>query len=141
MTDELFPAVQPEAEETNEEDLPLCREAGWDYEKNIPLFSAGELVEVTGAEAVKVWCHKALQTVRGKYAIYTRDYGSDLETLIGQAYTSDVKQSEAVRYVREALETNPYITDVRQISVDLAGDTLHITCTVHTIYGEVNMDV
>ena len=104
---ELFPAVQPEAEPTATDSLPLCRETAWDFIQERPIYSAGEPVEVTGAEAVRV----------------------------------GVKESEAARYVREALEPNPYITGVRQVAVSFQGDRLDVTCQVETIYGEVEVHV
>ena len=47
---ELFPAVQPEAEPTATDSLPLCRETAWDFMQERPIYSAGGPVEVTGAE-------------------------------------------------------------------------------------------
>ena len=51
-----------------------------------------------------------------------------------------MKESEAVRYIQDCLSINPYITDVRQISVDFGGSTLSIRCVVNTIYGEVDVN-
>ena len=45
-----------------------------------------------------------------------------------------------MRYVRDCLMINPYITDVRQIAVEFGGSTLSIRCAVDTIYGEVQVD-
>ena len=103
--------------------------------------SGGVPVEVSGAEAVRVWCWKALMTPRYRHEIYTGDYGSETEELIGQAYTADVKRAEAARYVREALMVSPYVTAVRDIDTDFDGDRLTVRCTVETIYGEVELDV
>lgn len=137
----IFPMVQPEMSETSAAQLPLCREIAWDFVNGTPIFSGGCPVEVTGAEAVKVWAWKALNTVRYRHEIYTWDYGCEMETLIGQAFTSDVKHSEAVRYIREALMVNPYIRAVRQMSVDFKDSRLTVSCTVDTIYGEVDVYV
>lgn len=137
----IFPIVQPEAEEVSTGQLPLCREVAWDFSAGTPIFSGGKPVTVAGAEAVKVWIWKALMTPRRRHDIYTWDYGSEVESLIGQAFTSAVKQSEAVRYVREALMVNPYIKAVHQVSVDFSGERLTISCSVDTIYGEVEISV
>ena len=138
---ELFPAVQPEAEPTATDSLPLCRETAWDFIQERPIYSAGEPVEVTGAEAVRVWVWKALETARCRYDIYTWDFGCEAENLVGRPFTAQVKESEAARYVREALEPNPYITGVRQVAVSFQGDRLDVTCQVETIYGEVEVHV
>ena len=138
MTD-LFPIIQPEAEPTVQEKLPLCREVAGDFARGIPIYAGGRPVEVTGLEAVTVWIWKALKTARFHHDIYTWDYGCEAESLIGKAFTAQVKESEAVRYVREALAPNPYITDVRQVDVSFQGTKLTISCQVSTIYGEAEV--
>ena len=138
MTD-LFPIIQPEAEPTVQEKLPLCREVAWDFARGIPIYAGGRPGEVTGLEAVTVWIWKALKTARFHHDIYTWDYGCEAESLIGKAFTAQVKESEAVRYVREALAPNPYITDVRQVDVSFQGTKLTISCQVSTIYGEAEV--
>lgn len=133
----IFPMIQPPAADGAASALPLCREVAWDYTNNIPIFRRGEPVEVTGKEAVKVWIWKALHTARYRYEIYTTDYGSEFESLIGQAYTPQLKEAEAPRYLRECLLINPYITAVKNISVSFADACLSVSGTAETIYGEV----
>lgn len=136
----IFPAVQPEAEESAGT-LPLAQEVKWDFAGGTPVFSAGAPVTVTGAAAVAVWCWKALKTVRYRHDVYTFDFGNEAEELIGKAYSGEVKRSEAMRCVREALLVSPYVTGVGEIAVAFAGDTLTVQCTVSTIYGEVEIHV
>lgn len=135
----LFPLIQPQTEAPPPLPLPLCKEVAWDFKAGKPLFRQGDPVVVTGVEAVKVWCWKALMTQRTRYPIYTWDFGSDHETLMGQNYTGELKAAEAARYVREALEINPYITAVRDIRVSFDQGDLSISCHIITIYGEVNV--
>ncbi|WP_243121556.1 DUF2634 domain-containing protein [Anaerotruncus rubiinfantis] len=139
MTD-LFPMIQPQTAEVDTE-LPLYKEAAWDFEKEQPIFRGGNPVIVTGKEAVKVWCWKALLTERTRYEIYSWDFGSEVESLIGQNYSDELKQAEAVRYVREALEINPYVTDISSISVSFADGVLAVSAAINTIYGEVSARV
>lgn len=129
----IFPLMQPGTAEVRE--LPVCREVMWDYRNNRPVFRAGEPVIVERAEAVAVWAWKALHTPRYRHEIYTWDYGSELESLIGQNYTEELKRAEARRYVEETLLPNPYITGVRDIGVDFADGRLGVRCTIDTIYG------
>jgi hypothetical protein len=136
----IFPIVQPEAEETVRA-LPMAREIKWDFTAGVPVFSAGQPVEVTGAEVVKVWCWLALRTPRFRYDVYSWDYGCEAEDLIGKAFTEGVKRSEAIRCIREALLVSPYVTGVGETSVDFEGDRLTVQCTVKTIYGEVSLHV
>ena len=137
----IFPAVQPEAEIGKADTLPLCREAAWDFERGVPRYSAGRPVEVSGAEAVRVWIWKALKTVRCRHDIYTWDYGCEVGNLVGRSYSAQIKESEAARYVHEALKPNPYILSVRQTDVSFSGTELRISCKVITVYGEVEINV
>lgn len=139
MTD-LFPIIRPEAVQ-EETELPLYREVKWDFEKGEPVFRGGEPVVVEGIEAIKTWVWKALATERARYEIYSWDFGSEVESLIGQPYTDELKRAEAVRYVREALEINPYITEVTAASVEFDNGVLTIDVTVDTVYGEVQAHV
>ena len=136
----IFPIVQPEAA-AEPRRLPLCKEAAWDFETGTPLFSGGKPLVVSGAEAVKVWIWKTLMTARFHFSVYSWDYGSEVESLIGKSFTPAVKRSAAARYVREALQINPYIRAVRQADVTFQGDDLTISCEVETIYGEVKVYV
>lgn len=137
---ELFPIIHAETEEVSQ-DFPLYREVKWDFEKGQPIFQNGSPVVVTGNEAIKTWVWKTLITARRRYEIYTWDFGNDMYSLIGQNFTEDTKQSEAARYVREALEINPYITDIVEIIVEFDIATLTVSATVETIYGEVDIRV
>lgn len=127
-----------EAGQAQEEALPLCREVGWDYERDVPLFRGGEPVVVEGREAVKVWIWKAIRTPRFKYEIYTWAFGSEFESLLGQAYSDSVKTAEAPRYLRECLLVNPYITAVKDVSVSFEAGKLTVRGAAVTVYGEVD---
>lgn len=134
----IFPMIQPQIAEARQ--LPLCRDVLWDAAKGIPVFQAGEPVIVQGAQAVASWVWRALRVCRYRHELYTWDYGSELEGLIGQAYTAALKQAEARRYVEEALAVNPYIQAVRQIQTefDEAGRLL-ICGVVDTVYGPIEI--
>lgn len=137
----LFPLISlPELEGSEGQRLPLFREAAWDFRNNAPIWRGGEPVYVTGASAVLVWCWNALHTLRGMHDIYTNGYGLGIKALTGKAYTEDVRQSEAIRYVREALLVCPYVTAVEAVDIGMEGSLLTISCRVQTVYGEVNVD-
>jgi hypothetical protein len=98
-------------------------------------------VYCTGSEAVQVWAWNALHASRLASDVWTRDYGLGIqEGLTGKAYSADVRQSEAIRYVQDALLTNPYITAVDQVSVEMEGSCLCIGCRITTVYGEVTIN-
>lgn len=136
----LFPFIQPEIT-VSVEPLPMAREIAWDFERDLPVLKNGEPVFCEGAEAVAVWAFNALQTVRYRHEIFSWDYGCELETLIGQQYSAATKKAEAIRYVREALTVNPYITEVNDIRVEFDGKgLLTVSCRILTIYGEIKIE-
>ncbi len=137
----LFPLIQSQPSVAVNRALPLCKEVDWDFQKNIPIYKKGSPSIVSGLRAVLVWAWKALHTQRFRHEIYSWDYGCELEALIGRPFTEELKRSEAVRYVRECLMVNPYISEVNQIKVDFRDENLTITCKLKTIYGEVSLDV
>lgn len=137
----LFPIMQPQTESKTEQSFPLYRETAWDFNLNKPIFENGAPKLIEGRDAVLVWAWKALHTNRFVHEIYSWNYGCELESLIGQPYTPELKQSEAVRYVAECLLVNPYISEVEDVAVEFAGGKLGITCKLTTVYGEVNISV
>lgn len=135
----LFPMIQPELE-LKDASLPMYKEIAWDFEHNIPIYKNGSPKWITGKEAVLVWAWKALYVQKYSYPIYSWNYGCQLESLIGQTVSEELKQSEAMRYVRQTLTENPYITDVKEVSVSFTNDVLSISCILNTRYGEVKVN-
>lgn len=137
----LFPMIQPQAAPEIETSLPLYREVAWDYEKNEPIWQNGEPVIVEGKEAVLVWAWNALHTERFRYEVYSWQYGNETDALIGQSFSDDLKRAEAMRYTRECLLVNPYITDIKNLAVSFSGNTLKISGQIMTVYGEGEINV
>ncbi len=99
----------------------------------------GRILE--GKEALKIWIYKSLMIKRYAYPIYTWDYGQDLDELIGKGYEQGFIASEVERRIKECLMINEHITGCTGFEIKLQNDTLHITFTAQTTYGEVNIDV
>ena len=117
--------------------LPPAREVAWDFVLDQPIWRSGSPLYVTGADAVLVWAWNCIHTERFAHDVFTADYGQDLAGLIGQPYGDEVRQSEAIRKLREALLIHPYITAVDQVSARFEGAMLIVSFRMHTIYGEV----
>lgn len=137
----LFPMIEPQSVPQAAETLPMCKEIAWDFEKDVPIWQNGTPVMVEGKEAVLVWAWNALHTERFRYEIFSWAYGNELDSLTGQNFSDELKRAEASRYVRECLTVNPYITDVKDVAVDFTGDSLQVSGTIVTIYGEVQINV
>ena len=119
-----------------EETVTVPRE----YEIN---FETGQLTGkiVVGAEAIKTWIYLALNTARYRYLIYSWDYGSEIDDLIGQSYTQEYIEVEAKRMIEECLLINENITNISDFEVTIADDKLTINFKANTVFGEVEMNV
>lgn len=95
----------------------------------------GRIVE--GKEAIKVWIWLALHTPRYRHYIYTWDYGSEFEDLIGQGYTEEYIAAETLRMTEDCLLINENIQSITEFGINMAGDTLTISFTAGTIYGDI----
>lgn len=122
--------------------LPLFTDVAWDAERGAPRFEGGEPVIVSGIEAVKGWAARAIATERYRWEIFSRSYGCELRSLVGQPYRADTKLSEAVRYVTDALTISPYITacSVTDAVYDNEGK-FTLTVDISTVYGKERLYV
>lgn len=130
----LFPFFG-DTQTTETESLPLYTEVAWDFENNIPLTEKGDFKIVTGNEAIKTWVYKAMKTERFRYLIYSWDFGSEINSLIGQSYTPNLTKAESIRYIKEALLINPYIKEISNVEVGFSEGRLMITARLTTKYG------
>lgn len=106
-------------------------------------FNTGQLTgrTVEGLEAIKVWIWLALKTARYRYCVYSWDYGSELEDLIGQGYSADYIVAEAQRMVEDCLLINSDIKSITNFTVNTKNDQLNISFTVDTLYGSISMQL
>ena len=93
-----------------------------------------------GKEAIKVWIWFALQTPRYRYYIYTWDYGSEFEDLIGQGYTEEYIEAEAQRMTEDCLLVNENIQSISEFAVSMKNDTLTVSFVANTIYGDIEFN-
>lgn len=102
-------------------------------------FNTGQLTGrvVEGLEAIKVWIWVTLQTVRYRYPIYSWDYGSELEDLIGQGHSKNYIITEAQRMIEDCLLINDNIQSITDLKVDLIENKTNIEFAANTIYGTV----
>ncbi|HFL2569659.1 TPA: DUF2634 domain-containing protein [Clostridioides difficile] len=123
------------------EELPIFREVAWDFEKDEPILEKGDFKIIEKKEALKVWIYKCIKTNRYEHEIYSLEYGTELSGLIGQKYTKGLTESEASRFIKEALLINPYILEVNVKTANFNRDILSANVKVSTIYGEVEINV
>lgn len=123
------------------EELPIFREVAWNFEKDEPVVENGDFKIIEGNEAIKVWVYKCIKTNRYEHEIYSWSYGTELMELVGQKYSKGLTESEASRYIKEALLVNPYILDVNIKNTKFTDNLLSVDIIISTIYGEVEVNV
>jgi hypothetical protein len=140
VADSIFPfidATVADAAITATSTIP--REYAYDFDSNEFILENGKNVVYEGMDALKMWIIKALKTQRYCYGAYTWDYGQEFSELVGQRLSSDAMQSEAKRYLEEALTVNTHITGIKNVSVTIDGSNVTVTFTAETDQGEVEI--
>lgn len=145
MEETFFPFVGVPSDYVSEiqTELPLLYEYAYNFDTNDFIVDpvTNDLVVVTGIDALEVWIYKAILTDRFEHPIYSWDYGTELTDLVGQKFSKGLTESEAFRYIKEALMINPYINDVDNLGVAFDGDTVTIKIAVDSVYGGVKINV
>lgn len=138
----IFPFISFDEEEiikTNE--LPLLKEIAIDFKSGVPILGNKSFKVVEGKEALKVWIFKALKIDRFQYEIYSWDFGSEIMDLMGKGYTKELTKSEVERYIKEALEINPYISRIDILDVDFLDNVLKVNLKIASIYGDIDIEI
>ncbi|MDR0268363.1 DUF2634 domain-containing protein [Paenibacillus sp.] len=87
-------------------------------------------------EAWVIWCEKAIRTPRYRHLIYSRDYGSELEDLIG-GVSRALQESEIRRMVTETLLADARTQSVDQFVFAWEGETCRFSCRITNIHDEI----
>lgn len=86
-------------------------------------------------EAWVLWCEKAIRTPRYRHLIYSRDYGSELEELIGSGNRA-IQESEIRRMVSETLLADARTQNVDQFVFEWEEESCRFTCRITNIRDE-----
>ncbi|KGK88092.1 hypothetical protein DP68_08955 [Clostridium sp. HMP27] len=95
--------------------------------------------KVDGLEAIKQLCIKTIYTSRFRHIVYSFNYGSEIEDLIGLDLTEEFLKSELVRMITEALEYDDRINKVHSFDIKTKMDNIYIKFTVDTVEGELTI--
>ena len=139
--EQIFPFLDPQAVTVPVQTLPVAREIKWDFVRDRPVYRGGQPVFVERAEAVAVWAWNALHTERWRWPLFTGNYGSEIDSLIGQTWSEDYKRAEARRYVTECLLASPYVKRLDNMELEFHEGLLSIRFDLVSIYGMVQMEV
>lgn len=95
---------------------------------------------VRGSEAVKMWVWNALNTVRYRFKTHSWDFGTELETLIGQPYSAVYTNSRAKKMIEDALSINPNISAIQDFVCGINGRNMTVAFTLITDFGEEEIE-
>ena len=87
-----------------------------------------------GIEAVRQAVEIALSVQRFRWQIYDSNFGSELESLIGEDMA--LISAEFPRFVEDALSVDDRVISVDGYAYEQNGKNLTARCTVHSVYGE-----
>lgn len=99
----------------------------------------GKVLIVDRLEAYKQWCQKTLLTKRTKHLSYSKLYGQEYYTLIGEPISKAAIELEVERMTREALMVHPYTKEVQNFNFewDKNKEELYFTFDVITVLDEL----
>ena len=86
-------------------------------------------------ESVKQAIYLILNIERYKFAIYSFNYGIELNDLYGQPKSFVIPELE--RRIKEALCQDDRIESVDDFNFEINKNEIHTTFTVHSIYGDI----
>lgn len=93
-------------------------------------------VDELAAMPQTIYC--ILNTERNTYLAYSGGYGVELEDLFGMPISYVLPELE--RRIRDALIWDSRIEEVDGFSFEVNQSVVHVTFTVHTIYGNLEME-
>jgi len=95
--------------------------------------------KIDNEDAIMQMVVKILNTERYAHVIYSSQYGSELERMIGKDY--DFIVSDLERTIKEAMLADDRILSISNFEIEKTGlDTMVASFTVNSILGEINMD-
>ena len=90
-----------------------------------------------GLEAVRQAVEIALNVERYKWTIYSTNFGNELDELVGEDEAYII--AEVPRMIEGALSVDSRVVSVDDYTFTRVGDdSLSVTFTVHTVYGDLN---
>jgi len=100
------------------------------------LTPTGRIAVAEDTEAWLQWCAKALLTERYRYLVYSRSYGQEFDSLMGEGLPREAAESEISRIATETLMADPRTASVRNFSFSWERDQCNFTCEVTNVREE-----
>ena len=118
-----------------EKEIPLLKDIKQDIKTGkFILDNKGDFIIVEGMEALLQIAVKKLKDERGKWIIYSKEYGSRLYALNGKS--SETVKMYAKQFIDQALVDKVYITEIKDLQIIKEEATYYtIEFTIVSIYG------
>jgi len=134
----IFPTESTTTTQARNQQVKFGKGWRFDFEAGeFVLTPTGKVAPANELEAYMQWCEKALRTPRYRHMIYSRNYGSEFDDLIGRGYPKAIVESEITRIVTETLMTDPRTGSIQNSSFSWGNDGVYFSCDVYTINTEI----
>lgn len=137
----FYPFTDPQLVK-NIGNIPLAMEYDYDMDTAQFKMDKGKMSMVYENQALKIKIWKLFMSERYRWVVFPWSYGHELETLIGKSYTQGYINSEAERYIKEAVfkALSDYILSLDDISISFDDGVLYVGFNANTIYGNLVVD-
>ncbi|KZL93562.1 DUF2634 domain-containing protein [Clostridium magnum] len=134
----LIPDLEEQINTENQTStLKIGRSFLFDFTENKFVIKDGNMIEITGLQALEQWIRLCLNTLVKKYKVYEdTEFGCKIEDLLGSRLNS-YTYSEMQREIREALIKNENIKDVRNIVITQEKRTFTVAMDVELVNKEL----
>lgn len=133
----ILPAIFAEEDILNLEDSELQKKSpSLTYKLDI---DTGEIyaIPIDGNEAIAQAVVKMIKTNRDRYLIYTSNYGSELEYLVGKNFSDEYVDMEVKRLVKECLIDYDRVKQVISVNVQRLDEQLYIDIEIETDLSDI----
>lgn len=136
---EIFEFIDSNLLKENKKEPILAKEYAYNMDTAQFKYRNGKMYFVYEKEALMVKLWKLFMSERYRWVVFDWNYGHELETLIGKAYTQGYVNSEAERFCKEAVKRSlgEYIKSLDDFIVKFEEGVLYISFTADTIYGNL----
>ena len=118
-----------------ENEIPLLKDYAIDLDTGeVILNELGQATIVSGIDAVIAQAYRKIHTDKGRYIIYSSNYGSEFKKLIGKG--KSYGDTYAYQMLVDCLVDNKYVIGISDFYTVLEKSKYSIIFTMNSIYGD-----
>lgn len=133
----LSPEIEPfmDDEELEVEEIMTSETFGVNFETGRIASKA-----ISGLQAIEQFVQLAIRTPRFSFAVFSDDFGCEVEELLIGGGSAQYNESEIERMITEALIYDERIDSVTEFNVQIKNDGLYVNFKVNTAEGSLEME-